>query len=95
MKHKLTILRTSLQQPLPGFGDPYVAMAFIEFNEQRVLKVAPGNTPEEAVDWLGGRIAEFCGLKRADVIAIVRPILLPCFNGGVVQDVGDVDDIPF
>lgn len=95
MSHKLIIHKVSVQTPLMPDMKESLARCFFEYDGQKVLKVAPGNTPEQAVSYVADKVALWCGLSKRMVHAILRPIAFPETKGLAIKDIGDVDDIPF
>lgn len=95
MTRKFAVHSLRIHDHTDGMSANRVARILCTFDSEKVLKVGVGATPEDAVEHLCSRLADWMGMTTAEVMAIVRPIAFPETAGLQLADSGDEDDIPF
>lgn len=71
----------------------HVVMCLFTYNNQTVMKTGWGDSPEQAVDRVSLRVAEFCNLRAQDALALLRPVALSPYLARVeLTDAGDVEE---
>jgi len=84
-----------MQSPLVDPLAPYVCTVFCEYDGQRQLVVGVGAVEENAVDHVADKMSMKFSIKKADLLQILRPIILKVGDIRVLDDSGDMEDIPF